>query len=71
MSKKLAVRIGLRISELRKLKGLTMEKLAYEMGISKGYLSDVENGNKIPSVEMLERIAKELNVDIVDIFKKP
>ena len=70
MSKKLAVRIGLRISELRKLKKFTMEKLAYEIGISKGYLSDVESGKKIPSVEMLEKISKDLEVDIQELFRK-
>jgi transcriptional regulator with XRE-family HTH domain len=68
MSKKLALRLGKRIKELRIIKKITQEKFAYELDISKGYLSDIESGNKIPSVEMLERISKSLDCDIKEFF---
>lgn len=64
----LAKRIGKRISELRRKRGLTSEKLSYENGISKGYLSDIENGKKLPSLKMLHTIAQALEVDIKDLL---
>lgn len=65
---KLAKRIGKRISHTRRKQGMTSEKLAYENGISKGYMSDIENGKKIPSIRMLDQIATALGVDIKDLF---
>lgn len=64
----LAKRIGMKISYWRRKRNMTSEKLAYENGISKGYISDIENGEKLPSLKMLERIAKGLDVDIKDLF---
>jgi transcriptional regulator with XRE-family HTH domain len=64
----LAKRIAKRISFNRIKKGKTSEKLAYENGISKSYLSEIENGKRLPSLRMLERIAKSLGVDIKDLF---
>ena len=65
---KLAKRNGSRIVKLRNSQKLTQEKLAYENGISKGYLSDIEKGNKLPSLSVLEQIADRLGVDIKELF---
>lgn len=65
---KLAKRIGSRIVKLRTNEKLTQEKLAYEIGMSKGYLSDIEKGNKLPSLTVLEQIADRLGVDIKEMF---
>jgi transcriptional regulator with XRE-family HTH domain len=65
---KLAKRIGKKISEARRKLGMTSEKLAYENGISKGYMSDIENGKKLPSIKMLAQIADALKVDIKELF---
>lgn len=64
----LAKKIGKRISELRRKKGFTSEQLAYENGISKGYLSDLENGKRLPTLLMLAKIAKALGVGLKDMF---
>ncbi len=65
---KLAKRIGNKITKIRMKRNLTLEKLAYENDISKGYLSEIESGKKLPSLLMLERIAVALEVDIKDLF---
>ena len=65
---KLAARVGKRISKVRRDRGMTSEQLAYENEISKGYLSDIENGKKLPSIRMLAKIAKALKVDIKELF---
>jgi transcriptional regulator with XRE-family HTH domain len=60
---KLAKKIGKNISNARQAKGLTLEKLAYENDISKGYLSNLENGNRLPSLSMLLRISRILGLE--------
>lgn len=57
-------KLGARIVYYRKIKGLTQEKLAEEVGISPQYLSRIENGNypKSVSLSTLMRIAKVLDV---------
>ena len=64
----LAKRIGKKLSYWRRERKMTSEKLAYENDVSKGYLSDIENGKKIPSIKMLTRFARALKIDIKDFF---
>ena len=61
--------MGLRIKDVIKEKGTTVQELAERMGISRVGLSQHINGN--PSVEVLERIANALNVPIADLFEQP
>lgn len=65
---KLALRIGKKIVKHREQQKITQEKLAYENDFSKGYLSDIEAGKKLPSLLLLEKIAEALEVDIKDLF---
>lgn len=59
-------RIGARIVYYRKIKGITQEKLAENVGISAQYLSRIENGSypKSVSLSTLMRIANKLDVPI-------
>jgi transcriptional regulator with XRE-family HTH domain len=59
-----------RLREIRQSKKLTLEKLAKLTGLSKGYLSDIENSDEPPPVYTLSRISKALGIDIVDLFAK-
>lgn len=52
-----------RIAELRKGRGLTQDKFAEEMGISKNYVSLIENGKKIPSDRLISDICREFMVN--------
>jgi len=51
---------GARIKEIREKRGLTQEQLAKKAEISKGFLSDVENGKRNIGSQGLLRIANEL-----------
>src|SRR5829696_139721 len=50
--------IGSRLRKLRKMKGLTLDVLAAEIGLTKGYLSKVETGQKVPPIATLARVAR-------------
>lgn len=57
-----------RILELRKNKGLTLEQLAYQCGISKGGLSEIERSMKEPRAYTILKICAGLGITIKDFF---
>lgn len=57
-----------RIRNLRRKNGFTLEVLASKVGIHKGHLSRIENGEKAPSIATLEAIARALGVDMAELF---
>ncbi|MDR1996910.1 MAG: helix-turn-helix domain-containing protein [Candidatus Margulisbacteria bacterium] len=60
--------VGQRIAELRKKKGLTLEKLAYENDLSKSTLSRIECGKVDARISNLERIAAGLDISLKELF---
>lgn len=54
--------LGIAIKQLRNIQGLSQEKLAYETGVGRRYMSDIENGTRNISIDVLERIAKGLSM---------
>ncbi len=52
----------------REHRGLTQEQLAAAAGISKPYLSQLENGLRTPSVDKAKALADALQVDIDDLL---
>jgi len=68
----LAQAIGERLRELRRERGLTAEKVAYESDVgSKGFVSDIENGLALPSLRTLERLSRYLEVELFDLLVQP
>ena len=62
------LKVGQRIKELRKKLELSQEGLANEAEVDRTYVTDVENGRRNVSVEILERLIKALNVSITEFF---
>ena len=56
------------LRENRRKKGLTQEKLAEMADISLRYLAMLELGNSFPSGEMLEKLAKALDIQAFQLF---
>ncbi len=57
-----------RIRELAAANRLSANKLADFSGIGRGYLSDVLNGRKSPTLRILAKIAAALEVDVRDLL---
>ncbi|MDY2983970.1 MAG: XRE family transcriptional regulator [Synergistes jonesii] len=57
-----------RIKKLRKEKKLTLETVAGATGLSKGYLSQIENGRVEPSIAVLRKLASYYKVLLVYFF---
>ncbi|WP_156290100.1 helix-turn-helix domain-containing protein [Oceanobacillus salinisoli] len=57
--------IGNKIQKIRKSKGLTLSECAERANISKSYLSNIErNLNDNPTIQVLEKLALVLGVDV-------
>ena len=57
------------VKEVRRSKGMTIAGLARKSGVSASHLSDIEKNFKIPSLLVMVRIAKALNVDITELYR--
>lgn len=62
-------KVGKRIAELRKEVGLTQEQLAIKTNLDRTFIGYIEKGDRSPSVETANKIARALGVKIEDIFK--
>lgn len=62
------IKLGKRIKELRKKKGLTQEQLAETIDMEQNSISVIESGRNFPTLGTLEKIAKVLNVELSDFF---
>jgi transcriptional regulator with XRE-family HTH domain len=63
--------IGRRLRELRKAKRITLDALAQETGFTKGYLSKLENGHKVPPIASLAKICGALGTDFTRLLQEP
>ena len=55
-------RLGANLRNLRTAKGWSQEQFAFEAGIHRTYISDLERGARNPTIGMLEKIAVCLGV---------
>ena len=63
------IQVGKAIIRLRKLRGLSQEKFALESGIDRRYISDVENGKRNVSFELLNRVVDYFNISLSSFLK--
>ena len=61
--------LGMRIRYLREQRKMTLEDLSFESYVNKNYLSDLERGNRNPTVKILTKIANALEVTLEELFK--
>lgn len=61
-------KFGKTVARLRKEQGFSQEKFALEAGVSTRYMTDVENGKRHVSVDIVEKIAKQLGMTISQLF---
>ena len=60
--------IGRRLRNLREEKNLSQGDIEKRAGLLRCYISRVENGHTIPSLETLERLAAALEVPLYQLF---
>ncbi|HHK1716907.1 TPA: helix-turn-helix domain-containing protein [Pseudomonas aeruginosa] len=58
---------GKALRELRKQKRLTQEKLGFEAGLDRTYISVLELGQRSPTLDTLFSLCEVLDVSLVDL----
>lgn len=61
--------LGKKIGKYATERNKSIERLAYEAGVSKGYLYDLVKGQGNPSVVIIHRIASSLDLSISQLLK--
>jgi hypothetical protein len=60
--------VGMNIRKYRILKKYSQEDLAMKCNLHRTYISSIELGKKSPSLNVLDNIAKQLDIKIKDLF---
>src|SRR5713101_5061393 len=60
--------IGDRIRAIREAKKLSQGDIEKRCGLKRAYISRVENGHTVPSVETLEKLARALEAPLYQLF---
>jgi|SRR6185437_731348 len=63
--------IGERLQQLREEKKMSQGDIEKRTGLLRCYISRVENGHTVPSVETLEKMARAMEIPLYQIFVDP
>ncbi|MCQ2253550.1 MAG: helix-turn-helix domain-containing protein [Bacteroidales bacterium] len=59
--------IGIALQRIRKQRNISQEQLALEADIDRRYMSDIENGKRNISLDILERLSKSLGLSVSNL----
>jgi transcriptional regulator with XRE-family HTH domain len=68
MSPKPTRRLGMKIKQTREERGMTQAEVADKVGIHPMYVSRIERGVQVPSLSLLDKLARALKVEIKDLL---
>lgn len=68
MKSEINIQFGKRVIELRKIKGITQEELAYRCDIQRSYMGVIERGEKSVTLNTIEKIAAGLEVSVIELM---
>ena len=57
------------VATLRKERSISQEELAFRCSVHRTYIGALERGEKSPTLNTIEKIAKGLNIPISELFK--
>ena len=63
--------LAVNLKRLRKAKGLSQEELAHQVGIDRTYVSALERRVYAASIDLVDRLAKALQVDTQTLLSPP
>lgn len=61
--------LGSKLRRLRSERDLTLEELGQRSGVSRSALSKIENGQVSPTYDVLQKVSRGLNIDLVELFE--
>ena len=66
---RISTKLGQNLKKIRTEKKMSQGDIARTLGVDRGYISNIENGKKNPTLETLKKIADALKVSIEDLVK--
>jgi transcriptional regulator with XRE-family HTH domain len=57
------------LKQLRRERGLSQEELAARAGLNRNYVGMVEREENAATVDVLEQLARALNIDPIELFR--
>lgn len=63
------MKVGAKVREARKIKGMSQESLALAADLDRSYVGGVERGERNISIINLKKIADALNVSVCELVK--
>jgi transcriptional regulator with XRE-family HTH domain len=64
----LQINVGKQIQKIRESKGLSQQDLAAKCNFEKSNMSRLETGRVNPTLSTLEKVAKALDVSLIELF---
>ena len=68
MNTKVLERLGKNIKRYRKDKNYTQEKLSEKVGVHPTYIGKLESGKNNPSIMLIYKVSKALDIKLKDLF---
>lgn len=63
------IKVTNNIRRIRNEKGISIVKLSVDSGISRSHLFYIETNKTSPTIDTLAKIAKALDIQLIDLFK--
>ena len=63
--------LAVNLRKLRAARGISQEELAHRAEIDRTYISSLERSLYAASIDVLDKIAHVLNVEVSDLLKRP
>lgn len=63
-------KLGQNLKRIRTQQQMSQGDIARSLDVDKGYISNIENGKKNPTLSTLARLAEALGVGVDDLMKK-
>lgn len=61
--------IEILLKQIRQEKGITLKKLSERSGVSTSHIGDIENNFKMPSLIVVVKLAKALDIEVTELYK--
>jgi transcriptional regulator with XRE-family HTH domain len=64
-----SAKLGLNLKRIRTKKAISQGDIARELGVSRGFVSTIENGKTNPTLSTIAKLAKALNISTNELLK--
>jgi len=69
MNKEESIKLGQNLKKIRTKKSISQGDIARTLDVSRGYISNIENGKTNPTLATISRLAKAVEVSIDELMK--